>query len=74
MKNIKSCHWLLKNLEHVVILDCGMLKVGTQGVYQPEGSSLARNDLTSARRLVTPMAGFPALCAVPSSFNKRQGC
>ncbi|WP_046005379.1 sulfurtransferase [Pseudoalteromonas rubra] len=37
MKNIKSCHWLLNNLDRVVVLDCGMLKPGTKGNYEPPG-------------------------------------
>ncbi|KAF7788659.1 thiosulfate/3-mercaptopyruvate sulfurtransferase [Pseudoalteromonas rubra] len=37
MKNIKSCHWLLKNLNRVTVLDCGMLKPGAKGKYVPSG-------------------------------------
>ncbi|TMP37785.1 sulfurtransferase [Pseudoalteromonas rubra] len=70
MKNIKSCHWLLKNLEHVVILDCGMLKVGTQGVYQPEGIIAGAQRFNISQTFSDPNGRFPSTMCSAEQFQR----
>ncbi|MCG7535702.1 sulfurtransferase [Pseudoalteromonas sp. OOF1S-7] len=70
MKNIKSCHWLLSNLNHAVVLDCGMLKVGTQGVYHPPGIIAGAKRFNIGQTFSDPDGRFPSTMCSAEQFQQ----
>ncbi|MCO7189416.1 MULTISPECIES: sulfurtransferase [unclassified Pseudoalteromonas] len=69
MKNIKSCHWLLKNLDRVVVLDCGMLKPGATGKYQPAGIIAGAKRFNISQTFSDPDGRFPSTMCSAEQFQ-----